>query len=167
MSSDFREEWVCERGKLRTLIKDNPKWSSGKLAKASGHSKTWVKAWKPRLVASPDDDKVLLGRPPIPHKAPPLPDPVLVERIVDLRTSLVEVIHRIPGPKTLLYYLGLDPILKAKGITPPRSTSTVYKIMVRQGCYDRPGVLFRTVITTLCLLKSLPGGKIVTISIDK
>jgi transposase InsO family protein len=140
MSSAFVEQWVCERGKLRRLLKDHPSWSTRQLVEATAHSQTWVKDWKSRFRAHPDDDTILLGHSYAPHTAPPRPNPVLVERILDLRSKLVEVLGRIPGPKTLLYYLTIDPLLQEKGITPPRSTSTIYKIMVRQGCYERPGL---------------------------
>src|SRR5579859_1305497 len=102
MSSTFQEAWVCERSRLRRLLTEQPNWSTRQLAQATGHSKTWVKVWKKRLRINPDDELVLLGKSHAPHKAPPPPDPFLVERVVALRSELVPILGRIPGPKTLL-----------------------------------------------------------------
>jgi hypothetical protein len=46
----------------------------------------------------------------------------------------------VPGPKTLSYLLQNDQQLKEQGIIPPRSTSTIYKLLVRLGCFARPAL---------------------------
>ncbi len=46
--------------------------------------------------------------------------------------------NRIPGPKTLVYYLQKDQALKEAGIVPPSSPSTIYRLLLRLGCIARP-----------------------------
>jgi transposase InsO family protein len=56
-----------------------------------------------------------------------------VDRLLELRDHPPANLQRVPGPKTLLYFLGRDPGLRAAGVAPPRSTSTVWALLRRHG----------------------------------
>jgi hypothetical protein len=44
----MEEQWIVDRGKLRTEWLEHPEWSKRQLAEAVGHSKFWVKKWLKR-----------------------------------------------------------------------------------------------------------------------
>lgn len=135
----LREELIVARAELRKLWQQHPDWSLGQLARATGHGLAWVKTWLPRFKnAAPDDEKVLWGLPTTP-KTPRTPPPkALLDRLEEMRDNPPAGLKRTPGPKTLLYYLAKDPGLQEKGITPPRSTSTVWRYLRRLGYLVRP-----------------------------
>jgi len=108
---------------------------------ATNRSHSWVKTWLSRFKStSPDDETVLWGKSHQPKKLPLPPNPILLERIFELRNHPPANLKRTPGPKTLSYFLQQDPVLQEQGITPPRSTSTIYKLLVRLGCLARPAL---------------------------
>ena len=141
MSTTLLEQLVADRATLRQLLRAHPDWSIRQLSEATNRSVSWVKDWKKRLNSTaPEDEAVLWGKAPTPHKLPAPPPPLLLERLLELRLNPPEGLKRVPGPKALAYYLQRDSVLKEAGIVPPRSTSTIYRLLVRLGCYDRPGL---------------------------
>ena len=58
---------------------------------------------------------------------------MLVERILALRDAPPEHLTRVPGPRAILYFLPRDPVVQAEGLVPPRSTTTVWKVLRPQG----------------------------------
>lgn len=173
MSTTLKEQLVADRARMRRLLKEQPDWSYRQLSEATQRSISWVKDWKKRLkVAPPQDEVVLWGKTPRPHTPPPPPPPLLLERLLELRNNPPQDLKRVPGPKTLSYFLQRDPVLKQAGIVPPRSTSTIYKLLVRLGCYDRPGLKKAQPLERVAPLESIaidfkdvtsieldPGGK--------
>jgi hypothetical protein len=141
MGSFLQEQWVADRAKLRCLLRDHPDWSLRQLSEATNRSTAWVKDWKKRLLAaSPNDQTVLWGLSHAPHKPHQSPPQLLLDRLLEWRTNPPEGLKRVPGPRTLLYFLAKDPLLQAEGIKPPRSTSTIYQLLVSLGCIARPGL---------------------------
>lgn len=99
-------DWVAERSMLRHLITLHPTWTNAELAKCLQRSESWVKRWRKRFrETAPDDCQVLLGHSRARHTPPPSTSPEVVQRILELRDHPPEHLHRVPGPKALLYYL--------------------------------------------------------------
>lgn len=132
-------ELIADRAKLRLLRRQHPLWSLAKLAHELGRCRAWVKKWLRRLTQAPDEDQAVL------HSCRSLPKrcyteypALLLDRLLEFRHNPPDGLKRVPGPKTLLYYLDKDPVLKQAGIVPPRSTATIYKLLVKLGCLARP-----------------------------
>jgi transposase InsO family protein len=121
------------------LLKLRPDWNTQDFADALGRSCAWVKKWRKRLLqAAPDDDTVLQSLPCAPHTPPPHLAQVVVDRILDIRDHPPEGLNRIPGPKTILYYLGHD-TSSLHGERLPRSTRTIWRILRQhQRIVDQP-----------------------------
>jgi hypothetical protein len=134
-------QWVADRAQLRKLKMDHPAWSIAQLVEATQHSRNWVKKWLKRFKHSSADDETLLwGLPPLP-KTPRTPmHPLIVERVIEIRHNPPDNLKRIPGPKTIAYFLQKDKVLLEHGLTPPRSPSTIWRILVKSGCIARPGL---------------------------
>ncbi len=90
-----------------------------------------VKKWVTRLRAAPDDPRVLQSRSRARVHPPAAIAPDVVERILDIRDQPPEDLRRVPGPKAILYYLQRDRVLQETGAVLPRSTRTVWRILVR------------------------------------
>jgi hypothetical protein len=130
----MEEQWYAERSRLRELLRAQPGWSNRTLAAELGRSLGWVKKWKRRLqAAAPDDDSVLRGQSRAPRHPPPTVGEPVVERILAIRDHPPAGLQRVPGPRTILYYLEQDPELAARGERLPRSTRTVWRILARHG----------------------------------
>jgi len=126
--------WIAERAALRCLACHHPDWTQEELATCLGRSCSWVKKWLGRLdQAPPDDLSVLQSRSRARHTPPPAMPAALVERILAIRDEPPEHLTRVPGPRTILYYLPRDPLVQAQGLVPPRSTTTVWKVLRQQG----------------------------------
>jgi transposase InsO family protein len=136
---DCEENRLADRSSLRDLRAEHPDWSLSQLATALSRSLAWIKKWLKRLAATPHDPAVLLGL-KRGRKAPfPPPDPLLVERILAIRDQPPANLQRTPGPKTICYFLALDPLLAEKGLVPPSSSSTIWKILSANGrIFRRP-----------------------------
>lgn len=135
----MEEQWLIDRTRLRDLMTEHPGWSKRQLAEAVGRSLSWVKKWRRRLrAAPPGDEAVLRGRSRARRNPPPSIAPEVVERILAIRDEPPENLGRIPGPKTILYYLHRDEQLKVNGHYLPRSTSTLWAILDRHGRIPRP-----------------------------
>jgi hypothetical protein len=57
-----------------------------------------------------------------------------VQRIVEIREQPPENRKLTPGPRAILYYLHRDQELQAQGVSLPRSTRTVWRILRQLGC---------------------------------
>ncbi len=123
-------QWVAKRATLRHLASLHPEWTRPQLAAAVGCSVSFVKKWLKRFrQTAPDDLQVLFSRSRARHTPPVPPDLRLIQRILEIRTSPPENLQRTPGPRAILYYLHRDPDLQTQGISPPRSTRTIWKIL--------------------------------------
>ncbi len=122
--------WIAQRSLLRHLLTLHPTWSSAEVAKCLGRSESWVKKWRKRFSeAAPDDQQVLRSRSRARH-TPPLPTaPEVVQRILDLRDEPPENLHRVPGPRALLYDLPRHSQGLPENVHLPRSTRTIWKIL--------------------------------------
>lgn len=141
MTAPLQPILVADRTKLRKLFQSYPDWPTRQFIEATQRSRSWVKLWLKRFKSTtPDDETVLWGKSRQPKKLPQPPNPILLERLLELRNHPPDNLKRTPGPKTLSYLLQKDPTLQEQGITPPRSTSTIYKLLVRLGCLARPAL---------------------------
>jgi hypothetical protein len=55
-----------------------------------------------------------------------------------MREEPPENLHRVPGPKALLYYLPRDPELQESGVLLPRSTRTIWRILHKHQLIAKP-----------------------------
>ena len=119
-------EWLANRTQLRLLLRTQPSWTDRDYADALKRSLGWVKKWRKRITAAPEDAQVLLSRSRARIHPPPKLDPLVIERILAIRDTPPENLKRIPGPKAILYYLSRDRELQARGVRLPRSTRTIW-----------------------------------------
>ncbi len=128
----MEDELYSARAALRCLLQTHPTWTQHELAEAVGRSVSWVKKWVRRLrAAAPDDPWVLQSRSRARVHPPAAIAPGVVESILDIRDQPPEDLRRVPGPKAILYYLQRDRVLQETGAVLPRSTRTVWRILVR------------------------------------
>jgi transposase len=81
---------------------EHPEWSKRELAKATGHSKAWVKKWLKRIRNSPlEDQQVLQGQSRARKHPPPAWPENVVERILEIRDDPPKKLGRTPGPLTI------------------------------------------------------------------
>jgi hypothetical protein len=121
------------------VLRQQPDWSARTRAQHLGRSLSWVKKWRRRLrAAAPDDDSVLADRSHARHQPPPASSPLVVERLLAIRDQPPAGLQRVPGPRTILYYLQQDPDLRASGVHLPRSTRTIWEILTRHGRIAHP-----------------------------
>jgi len=98
------EHWIADRAQLQHLLHEHPQWTHKELAAWVGRSLGWVKKWVKRLRDAPANDiNVLFGLPRGRRKSYPQLDPLVEQRILDIRESPPEHLHRVPGPKAILY----------------------------------------------------------------
>lgn len=130
----MEEQWYADRCRLRELLGAHPAWPTRQFAAHLGRSLGWVKKWRRRLrAADPADDAVLHARSPARKRPPPTISRAAVDRILELRDHPPANLHRVPGPRAILYYLGQDAELAASEVRLPRSTRTVWQILTRHG----------------------------------
>jgi hypothetical protein len=99
-------QWICNRTALRSLMRQHPHWTNPLDAQAVGRSLSWVKKWKVRLSLAPADDlQVLLSRSRAHHAPYPRWDLPVIHRLGEMREQPPEQLQRVPGPKTLAYFL--------------------------------------------------------------
>src|ERR1700751_3721636 len=97
-------------------------------------SKSWINQWKKRISRAPlNDEQVLLGLSRVPHHPPKRLDPLVIDRLLEIRDHPPEGLGRTPGPKAILYYLSRDEILKEKQLRLPKSTRTVHRLLRENG----------------------------------
>ena len=127
-------EWIAKRATLRWLLRTHPEWTQREYAAFLHCSIGWVKKWKKRLKEAPPEDLSVLHARSRARRTPfPAPDPAVVERIVQIRQAPPENLQRVPGSRTILYYLHRDPELQAQGLPLPRSPRTIWKILRKEG----------------------------------
>jgi hypothetical protein len=93
--------YVADRRLLHALLTQHPDWTNLTFAQATGRSLAWVKQWKARFRAEPDNPLVIWGKSHA-HPQPPRFPPHVIERILALRDAPPESLQRTPGPKAIL-----------------------------------------------------------------
>jgi transposase InsO family protein len=68
-----------------------------------------------------------------PHQRPPRLDPLVVDRLLEMRDQRAFGLGRTPGPKALVYYLPRDESLQQAGLRLPRSTRTIHRLLREHG----------------------------------
>ncbi len=135
----MEEQWLADRTTLRTLLRTQPSWTLQDLAEAVGRSQSWIKKWKRRLLAAePDDALVLHSHSRARKHPPPRLSQAVIDRILEIRMHPPGNLQRIPGPKTILYYLHHP---EPAGTLPerlPRSTRTIWRILHQYGQIATP-----------------------------
>jgi transposase InsO family protein len=126
--------YYAARGNLRRLLQQHPSWTRAQLAQATGMSLSWVSKWKKRLASAPAaDEQVLRSLSRAPQHPPPRLDPLVVDRLLEMRDQPPEGLGRTPGPKALLYYLPRDESLQQAGLRLPRSTRSIHRLLREHG----------------------------------
>jgi hypothetical protein len=126
--------WLADRTLLRSLLHLQPTWTLQDYAAATHRSLAWVKKWRKRFAtAPPEDDRILHSRSRARTQPPPRLDSFVIERILAIRDAPPAHLHRIPGPKAILYFLAHDPELQLLGLRLPRSTRTIWQILRQYG----------------------------------
>jgi hypothetical protein len=129
----MEEAFHADRVHLQRLLEEHPDWKKRRYAEATGRSVGWVKKWKKRLLAAPDDPEVLRGLSRRPRHTPPIIHETVVQRILAIRDHPPDELRRVPGPLAIIYFLQQDEALKASGHHLPTSTSTIWRILKRHG----------------------------------
>jgi Homeodomain-like domain-containing protein len=112
------------------LVRQHADWTSPDLAAALGRSASWVKKWLSRFKhATPSDLPLFQSRSHARHTPPPSTSPPVVERILSLRDDPPDPLRRVPGPRTILYFLQQAAEALALGVPLPRSTRTIWKVL--------------------------------------
>jgi transposase InsO family protein len=123
-------QWLADRTRLRSLLDLRPDWSLQDFADAIGRSRSWVKKWRKRLrLPAPSDPVLLKAQSCARHTPPPRLSPLVVEHILEIRDNPPQGLNRIPGPKTILYYLQQEACSSLQGERLPRSTRTIWRIL--------------------------------------
>jgi hypothetical protein len=131
-------QWQADRSMLRTLLRTQPGWTQRDYAEAVGRSLAWAKKWVKRLRTVPADDVAVLRSQSRARKHPPARlSQTVIDRLLEIRSTPPAPINRIPGPKTIRYYLEHDPELRAQGLRLPRSTRTIWQILQQYGRIGR------------------------------
>lgn len=126
----MEERWIADRQHLRHLLETRPDWTRQDLADATGRSQGWVKKWTRRLRGTPaHDQSVLRSRSQAPKTPPPRLSQLVVARILEIRDHPPQNLGRVPGPKTILYYLQQEASTSLKGERLPRSTRTIWLVL--------------------------------------
>jgi transposase InsO family protein len=127
-------EWSADRANLRCAVRDHPEWSAPQLAQHVGRSISWVKKWRQRLREAPLEDAAVLSSRSRARKHPtPGVNQLAIERILAIRDEPPAHLQRVPGPRAILYFLQQDAELQAAGVSPPRSSTTVWQVLQRYG----------------------------------
>ena len=118
--------YVADRSLLRALWHQHPEWTNPTLAQATGRSLAWVKNWKARCRAHPDDPDVIWGRTSASSSTAAFAARV-IEQILAIRDTPPEQRQRTPGPRAIRYFLPRSPQVQGERL--PRSTRTIWKIL--------------------------------------
>jgi hypothetical protein len=118
--------YIADRSLLLALWHQHPDWRNLDLAQATGRSVAWVKKWKSRFQADPNNPEVIWGRS---HTREPGAQfaSAVIEQILAIRDHPPEHLHRTPGPRAILFYLPRSPEVEGERL--PRSTRTIWKIL--------------------------------------
>jgi transposase InsO family protein len=121
---------VAQRAALFCLARQHADWTYPDLAAAVGRSESWVKKWLSRFKHATTSDLTLFqSRSHARHTPPPSTSPPVVERILSIRDDPPDHLRRVPGPRTILYFLQQDAEALALGVPLPRSTRTIWKVL--------------------------------------
>lgn len=135
----MEETWRRDRVLLDQLLRRHPEYTTPQLASEVGRSISWIKKWRSRLLLADPADESRFSSQSRAHHAPYYRWESRVEdRIVEMRESPPENLHRVPGPKALLYYLRHDRELQELGVPLPRSTRTIWKILHKHQMIAKP-----------------------------
>jgi hypothetical protein len=96
---------LVERATLRWLAEHHPDWTQRELAAYLRRSGDWIKKWLKRLrEADPHDVTVLHSRTRASISPPPsfAGQPLVVQRILEIREAPPEDLQRLPGPEAIL-----------------------------------------------------------------
>ena len=118
--------YVADRSLLLALWQQHPEGTNPTLAQATGRSLAWVKKWKARFRAHPDDPDVIWGRTRASSSASAFV-PRVIEQILAIRDSPPEQLQRTPGPRAILSFLPRSPAVEGQRL--PRATRTIWKIL--------------------------------------
>lgn len=125
---------VAHRTALFCLARQHPEWTYPTLAAAVGRSESWVKKWLARLKRATITDLTLFqSRSHARHTPPPSTPQPVVERILSIRDEPPDHLRRVPGPRTILYFLHKDAEALALGVPLPRSPRTIWKVLRAHG----------------------------------
>jgi hypothetical protein len=109
-------QWQADRAMLRTLLRTQPTWTQHVYAASIGRSVAWIKKWTKRLRTAPADDvSVLRSQSRARKYPPPKLSQTVIDRLLEIHSAPPAPLHRIPGPKTIRYYLEQDQELRAQG----------------------------------------------------
>jgi hypothetical protein len=134
----MEEQHYAARVKRLALQRQHPEKTHQQMAEATGYSVAWVRKWRRRFRAVANPEPILKGWPRTPHRrAEPL-SATVIERILAIRDEPPENLHRVPGPKTILYYLQRDEALQMSGVRLPRSPRRVWESLVQHGRIVHP-----------------------------
>jgi len=127
---------IARRATLRWLVQQHPEWTHQDLADALSMSRSWVSKWLRRLRQADPGDVMALRSRSCARLTPPASiasQPVVVQRILEIRLAPPENLQRVPGPEAILYYVHRDPALQRAGVRLPRSQTTIWKILRQAG----------------------------------
>ncbi len=139
---DDELNWQADRANLHRLKAQHSDWSLSQLAQALNRSRGWVKKWLRRFrqasqSSNKDKDKhdplLFLSHSRARKQPLPPPNPLIEERILAIRDNPPDNLGRTPGPRTIGYYLAKDPLLLENKLRAPTSTSTIHKILLKNG----------------------------------
>jgi hypothetical protein len=133
----MEEFWQVDRARLRRLSQEHPSWSQSRLAHETKRSVSWVKKWRKRFgQADPGDQQILKGRSRRPKQAGSPVQPRVVERILAIRDH--PPVNRIPGPRTIAYFLQQQEETDPLHCYLPTSSSTIWRILEQHQRIYRP-----------------------------
>ncbi len=124
--------WELDRIELLNLMKKHPQWSIARLAQTLNRSQSWVKKWRKRIREAQHITRdTFKSRSRAPKTRPKRVSKRVRMAILSFRDQLQSVYNRVVGPKTILYHLHIDPLLKDEYL--PRSSYTVWVILKAGG----------------------------------
>jgi hypothetical protein len=127
-------QWQADRSALRELLQSRSDLSLKDMATLLKRSYSWAKRWAKRLQQAPPTDLAVLCSHSRARKTPPPDwDAQVLQRIEEIREHPPANLQRVPGPKTILYYLQHDPSLQQLGYPLPQAASTVWRLLHRPG----------------------------------
>lgn len=124
-------EWLVDRTKLYDLKQQRPKAKACELAKEIGRSERWARKWLARFAEHEDKVSQLFCSQSRARKTSnKLVSQAVVEAILDIRDNPPNGLGRTPGPKTILYYLPKHETVKGTEEYLPKSSSTIWQVLV-------------------------------------
>ena len=118
----MEESWLIKRQQLRELLREPRLRSYRELADETSASLAWGKRWVARLRTDLANDALLHRRASPSGSSQPSRSSEVVEKILDMRDHPPANLRRVPGPKTILYFLAHDEQLARSHVPVPKST---------------------------------------------